>query len=165
MDHTQNVLRAAANGDIQILRDLLRSTSPAVVRAADDPNEFTALHLAAAGGNVDVVRFLLSEEIGADATAARGNNFTPLHSAAMYGHTSVCELLIDAGADPNIQTDPQGYAPLHSASFGGHVDTVRLLISRNADTTLRNYRDELPIETARRQQQHEVIAAITELTT
>ena len=63
-----------------------------------------------------------------------------------------------------MQTEPQGYAPLHSASFGGHVETVRLLIARGGDTSLRNYRDEQPIDTAKRQNQGDVIAAITELT-
>jgi cytohesin len=163
-NQTHAALNAAAQGDVNALRELLRASSAAVVCAADNPDEFTSLHVAAASGHVAVVEFLLSDEVKADATTPRGNNFTPLHSAAMQGHTEICRLLIEAGADPNVQTDPQGYAPLHSASFGGHVQTVRYLIEQNADTTLRNYRGETPIETAIRQQQADVIATITELT-
>ena len=164
MNPMQTVLDAAARGDVDSLRSLLQSSSPDQVRADCDPNELSALHLAAAGGHVDAMRFLLSPEVGSDSNCTRINIFAPLHSAAMQGHTAACELLLDSGANVNMQTEPQGYAPLHSASFGGHVETVRLLIARGGDTSLRNYRDEQPIDTAKRQNQGDVIAAITELT-
>jgi len=80
----------------------------------------------------------------------------------MQGHASICDFLITAGADPNVQTDPQGYAPLHSASWGGHEEAVRVLIQNGADLTLRNYRNETPQETAERQGQVAVVAAIAE---
>ena len=160
MNQTDTVLDAAARGDTESLRKLLRSTSSDVVRADSDPNELSALHLASASGHVDTMQFLLSPDVGSDPQCARMNNFTPLHSAAMHGHYAACKLLIDSGADPNTQTDPQGYAPLHSASFGGHVATVLLLIERGGDLSLLNYRDEKPIDTAKRQNQAGVIAAI-----
>ena len=165
MNQIHTALDAAARGDVDALRNLLQSSSPDTVRADNDPHELSALHLAAAGGHLDAMRFLLSPEVDSEPNCTRINNFAPLHSAAMHGHTAACELLLDAGADANTQTDPQGYAPLHSASFGGHVDTVRLLIARGGDPSLRNYRDEQPIDTAKRQNQDDVIAAITELTT
>ena len=96
------------------------------------------------------MRFLLAQPVGADPRAARNNNFTPLHSAAMQGHAAVCEVLIGAGAEVNVQTDPQGYAPLHSAAFAGHIGAIRVLLAHGANRGLVNYRGERPADTARR---------------
>ncbi|MDB4324821.1 ankyrin repeat domain-containing protein [bacterium] len=141
---------ACKAGDLELLERLAASRGPEALRLDDDLEELTGLHYAAASGCLDLVRFFLSPAIGSDPTAARGNNFTPLHGAAMFGHTAVCEALLEAGADVNTQTKPQGYAPLHSAAFGGHVETIRLLLLHGADRGLLNYRDERPADTANR---------------
>ena len=107
------VKKAAVAGDAAALTQLVAAHGGPAIRADDDPAELTALHWAAASGNVEAVRFLLGPSVGADPRAARMNNFTPLHSAAMQGHAAVCELLLQAGAEVNVQTNPQGYAPLH----------------------------------------------------
>ncbi len=144
------VTSAALAGDVLALKVLVSQHGPALVRLDNDPYELTTLHLAAAAGHVEAVRYLLSPAVQADPCAARNNNFTPLHSAAMYGHSVICEVLIAAGADVNTQTEPQGYAPLHSAAFAGHVDTIELLLKNGANRNLLNYRDEKPADTARR---------------
>ena len=81
----------------------------------------------------------------------------------MNGFTSIVELLIEKGANVNVQTDPQKYAPVHSASFGGHLETIKVLVNNGADLNLRNYRNELPIDTAKRQNQMETIKYFEEL--
>lgn len=86
----------------------LPRTARLAVRLDGDLTELTTLHWAAASGSVEVVRFLLSPSVGADARAGRNNKFTPLHSAAMQGHAVICEELLGAGAQVNVQTDPQG---------------------------------------------------------
>jgi ankyrin repeat protein len=53
--------------------------------------------------------------------------------------------------------------PIHSAAFGGHLETVKVLVQSGADLNLRNYRDELPIDTAKRQNQVEVITYLENL--
>ena len=154
------VKTAALAGDVAALQQLVATYGGAAVRADGDPLELTALHWAAAAGSVEAVRFLLAPPVGADARAARNNNFTPLHSAAMQGHAAVCEVLIGAGADVNVQTDPQGYAPLHSAAFAGHVETIRVLLAHGADRGLVNYRKERPADTARRTGQNEAVRVL-----
>lgn len=152
---TTTIQRAAANGDVGVLAELVASRGADVVRLDHDPQELTSLHLAAAGGHVAAVEYLLSPAVGADPRAARINNFTPLHSAAMKGHARVCEILLRAGARIDVQTVPQGYAALHSAAFAGHVEALRVLLRHGANRTLVNYRKERPADTARRQGQIE----------
>ena len=151
------VRNAAATGNATALKELMALHGPLLVRLDDDPAEFTSLHLASASGNVEAVRFLLAAPVQADPCAARKNNFTPLHAAAMQGHATICEILIGAGADVNVQTNPQGYAPLHSAAFAGHVDAIRVLLANGADRTLANYRNEQPADTAQRTGQTEAV--------
>jgi ankyrin repeat protein len=154
------VKNAAVAGDVAALMQLVATHGGISVRIDGDPAQLTALHWAAASGNVEAVRFLLAPLVGADPRAARNNNFTPLHSASMQGHAAVCEVLIGAGADVNVQTNPQGYAPLHSAAFGGHVAAIRVLLAHGADRTLVNYRNERPVDTARRTGQVEAVRVL-----
>ena len=48
--------------------------------------------------------------------------------AAVGGHLAVVDLLLEKGADVNLQTAQGGTALMH-ASYGGHVQVVRRLLS------------------------------------
>ncbi|MBA4191107.1 MAG: hypothetical protein C0467_24240 [Planctomycetaceae bacterium] len=154
------VMKAATSGDVTALARLVATHGAPAVRMDGNPNELTALHWAAASSVLEAVHYLLSPAVQADARAARLNNFTPLHSAAMKGHAAICEVLLNAGAGVNVQTDPQRYAPLHSAAFAGHVEAIRVLLEHGADRTLTNYRGERPADTARRQGQTEAAKSV-----
>lgn len=143
-------------GNINGLRKIAQAHGPDILKLNDDPYELAAIHWAASSGNKDLIRFYL-DEVGEDPSLTRNNNFSPLHSAAMCGHTEIVELLLKKGADVNVQTDPQQYTPAHSAAFGGHLRTLKLLLEYGADISLRNYRNELPIDTAKRQNQRSVV--------
>ncbi len=154
------VKTAAASGDVTALRGLVATHGGPAIRLDNNPEELTALHWAAASGNVEAVRFLLGVPVEADPRAARMNNFTPLHSAAMQGHADVCEVLLNAGAEVNVQTNPQGYASLHSAAFAGHLEAIKVLLNHGADRELVNYRKERPADTARRTGQTEAVRVL-----
>jgi ankyrin repeat protein len=156
----EKVKNAAVADNVAALRQLVATHGAVAVRLDGDLTELTTLHWAAASGSVEVVRFLLSPSVGADARAGRNNKFTPLHSAAMQGHSVICEELLGAGAQVNVQTDPQGYAPLHSAAFAGHIEVLRVLLAHGADCTLVNYRGERPADTARRTGQAEAVRVL-----
>ena len=151
---------AATAGDMTTLRQLVATHGGPAVRVDGDPEELTALHWASASGNVEAVRFLLAPPVAADPRAARNNNFTPLHAAAMQGHAAVCQVLLEAGAQVNVQTDPQGYTPLHSAAFAGHVAAILVLLAYGADRGLVNYRGERPADTAQRTGQVEAVQVL-----
>ena len=93
------VKNAATAGDLTTLRALVATHGGPAVRLEGDPNELTALHWAAASGNVEAVRFLLAPPVGADPqaarnnTAARGRNAGPcsgVRGAAGRGCRSQC---------------------------------------------------------------------------
>ncbi len=149
----EKVVQVAQQGDVEAMRALLEAHGSDTVRADGDPDELTTLHWACAAGHRDLVAFLLSDAVGAEPGALRGNSFSPLHAAAMEGHAEVCRMLLAAGAHPDVQTYPQGYCPLHSAAWAGHVDAIRVLLAHGARTDLENYRGETPGQTALRQQQ------------
>ena len=62
---------------------------------------------------------------------------TPLHVAAIWGDVRVGKLLLDAGADPNVQGE-YGNTPLHEAVGQKHHEFVKLLLAHGASKELHN---------------------------
>ncbi|XP_013402582.1 ankyrin repeat, SAM and basic leucine zipper domain-containing protein 1-like [Lingula anatina] len=60
---------------------------------------------------------------------------TPLHWAAFFGFTQCVRLLLQHGADTNIQTE-NGWTSLYIAAKRGHTQCVQLLLQHGADTSI-----------------------------
>jgi ankyrin repeat protein len=92
---------ASAFGRIERLRRLL-DADPASANAWS-PDGFTALHLAIFGGSEEAVRLLV--ERGADVDALATSEIArvrPLGTAAFVGRPDLEQILLDAGADPDL---------------------------------------------------------------
>lgn len=74
-----------------------------------DGTGYNALRIAAEQGDVDMVRGLLA--LGADPDASSLNQ-TALYTAVMWDHVEIVQMLLDAGANPNIRTIPDDWYPL-----------------------------------------------------
>ena len=90
----EKMCKAAANGDLRSLRTLIVDKGASVNAGNCDGR--TALHLAAAEGHHEVVKFLL--KCRADVNAQDRWGGTPLQDATRGGHTRVEKLLQRAGA-------------------------------------------------------------------
>ena len=104
----------------------------------------SALHFFATENRADVARWLLSKGANPNGTATGGS---PLHAAAQLGHSEVCQALIQAGADLNLQ-DKFGETPLHKASSGGYVEVITRLLDAGADPSIIEPCGELPVDQA-----------------
>ncbi|MBN8862604.1 MAG: ankyrin repeat domain-containing protein [Sphingobacteriales bacterium] len=62
---------------------------------------------------------------------------SPLISACLFGKTEIARMLIDGGADLNLQNN-EGSTALHTAAFFCHPEIVKMLLQKGADKTIRN---------------------------
>ena len=99
------VMVASRSGRAEIVR--LLADAGANLGATTETGE-TALHYAAWSGNSEIV--LALAEKGADVDAREfANGQTPLMFAASYGRGAAARSLLEAGADPSIQTNVIDY--------------------------------------------------------
>jgi len=109
----------------------------------EDHNRKTALHCAAEGGHVDVVKRLLAAK--ADVKATDYFHTIPLHWAAKGGHSEVVRLLLAAGSNPNLQ-DFSAKTPLHFAVENG--EPIQLLLEAKANIELVTQATKTPLHLA-----------------
>ena len=90
----------------------------------------TWLHVAAAHGQLEIVKYLV--DIGADVNARGGTfNGNALNEAASDGYVEVVEYLLHRGAEMDVSEPERN--PLFGAVHCGHIDIVRLLIENGLD--------------------------------
>ncbi|KAL2809707.1 ankyrin repeat-containing domain protein [Aspergillus granulosus] len=143
-----------------------------------NPNDKTALHIAAENSDSELVGALL--HMGADIEARDYFQHTPLFAAIYWGSLDAVRLLLDRGANPfailprgqnalhlcasrnkpalipdlcragvNIHaTDDDGDTALHYAAEGGYFECVQLLLRANADINARGRLGYTPLHTA-----------------
>ncbi|KAI3987393.1 hypothetical protein MKX01_042397 [Papaver californicum] len=103
-----------------------------------DQNGGGSLHVAAAGGSLEVCKYLI-EKLKLDVDSKDGEGGTPLYHAAMEGHFDTVRYLLEKGANPDASNDMNA-TPIHFAAKSGtpsldefFSDTkiITLLLSRD----------------------------------
>lgn len=114
--------RAAIEGRTDTVVALLRE--PHADADARDDGGRTAMHLAAFAGQVETARLLIEHRASVDALDRQKN--TPLMFATLQRHASLVQLLLDAGADPEI-ANASGKDPQVVAAVVDSAPIARLL--------------------------------------
>lgn len=97
------------------------------------------IYMAALKGNIERVRELLDQDPSlanriSDCFTGYGGSGAALTNAAAGGHLEIVQLLLDRGADPNLQEEgvaPQGHA-LYKAAARGDLAIAKLLLEHGA---------------------------------
>lgn len=142
-------LQAAAAGDSASVAAFvdagINKEGQALVVAGGNGRERTALHAAAAGSHLVVVKYLVGQ--GASVSSLDANGATPLHAAVASTDANgatplwravttnnlavVQYLVVEQGADVNVR-DAAGETPLHYTAAYGNFAIAQVLLARGA---------------------------------
>ncbi len=106
----------------------------------------TALHSATYAGNIETMKLLIKK--GADANTKNYNNETPLFS--IKATPEILNLLLDAGANPNVQLKDSGNTPLIKAVMLKREQNIKVLLQRGANVHIKNWGGQTALMFARR---------------
>jgi ankyrin repeat protein len=106
---------------------------------SEEPNiksDTSLLYQAAKAGHFELVR-LLVEERKADVNEKYDTNTTALHFASRQGHLEIVKYLLERGSDEEAK-DTFGHTPLHLAVEGNQYEIVKYLLEKGADPNTRS---------------------------
>ncbi len=123
-DGSTAIMYAAANGDLDLVRALLKAGANVKLK-----NQFgtSALTEASIIGNAPIIDALL--KAGADANFKTPDGETPLMAAARSGKVDAAKTLLDAGAQINAKETWGGQSALMWAAAQSQADMVKFLAS------------------------------------
>jgi ankyrin repeat protein len=135
---------AAEKGYLTITQALL--SAPGIDINAQKSNGATALYVAIANGQDDVVKALIDK--GADVNIANNDGWTPLMLAIQEGLLTITQALLSApGIDINAQKS-DGATALFVAAANGNYDVVKALIKQGADVDITDNHGQTPMMVA-----------------
>lgn len=117
---------AVQSGELDLVEAILER-DPAILHRTTVYDRQSALHIAAANGQIEVLSTLLSRSGTPD--LVNRHKQTPLMLAAMHGKISCVEKLIEAGANILMFDSVNGRTCLHYAAYYGHSDCLATILS------------------------------------
>ncbi|KAK4719973.1 hypothetical protein R3W88_018311 [Solanum pinnatisectum] len=112
-------------GDLETVKALFER-NPSLVHHSTVYDRQSALHIAAANGQIEVVSMLLDKSVKPD--LLNRHKQTPLMLAAMHGKISCVQKLIEAGANILMFDSLNGRTCLHYAAYYGHSDCLKIIL-------------------------------------
>jgi ankyrin repeat protein len=126
-DPESNLIRAAENGQIEVVRMLVER---GVNVNAATYEGVTPLMFASQNGDVGIMRYLIGH--GADVNATPDNEVTALIGAVRTEQYEAAALLLDSGARVDARDELDLTALMHASAYN-YPDIVELLIEHGAD--------------------------------
>lgn len=125
------IWQAAYTGDLHRVQEMIEKRLAGPNEWDVNNGDATPLHLACAGNQMEVARYLISK--GADPNFRAGTlKATPFHWAAKFGNVEMVHLLYTAGGDPTI-LDGAGFDCLQLALSSGNQACVTFLVAVMGD--------------------------------
>ncbi|RLM98318.1 ankyrin-3 [Panicum miliaceum] len=162
------LIHAACQGHLHTVKYLLdHGADPSVASSLGA----TALHHAAGIGNTELMKLLLSKGVDIESESDAGtplpnienaDGVTALLSAVAAGSLPCLEVLIEAGADPNIRAG--GATPLHIAADSGNIELIKCLLKAGGDPNTCDDDGLKPIQVAAWRNNREVVELLLPLT-
>jgi ankyrin repeat protein len=127
-DGSTAIMYAAANGDLELVRALIKAGANVKLKSQFGTSAITE---AAIIGSAPIVDALL--KAGADPNFKTPNGETPLMAAARSGKVDAAKALLDAGADINAKETWGEQSALMWAAAQSQADMVKFLASKGAN--------------------------------
>ncbi|KAI4334517.1 hypothetical protein L6164_019200 [Bauhinia variegata] len=124
--HEHRLFTAIQHGDLQTFQTLLER-DPTLLHHTTVYDRHSALHIAAANGQIEILSMLLDGSINPDVLNRQKQ--TPLMLAAMHGKIACVEKLLDAGANVLMFDALHGRTCLHYAAYYGHSACLKAVLS------------------------------------
>lgn len=122
-------------------------------------NDVEALYKAAGEGKSTEVTALLKNGVSVNERTRSGSY--ALNAAAVENETEVIRILLDHGANPNVQNS-QGDTPLICATkyAGGKAGTVEMLVKAGTDLGIRDNKGNTALDYAKAKGQREAVSIL-----
>ena len=133
--HNQTLMYAVGTSEVRSVSRMVQHYNFGDALQATDANGNTPLHHAAAKGDVEMVKLLLSyHSVPLDKKQnASAGGFTALHLACINGQDRVIRMLCDAGANCNEKSGSNiGETPLHLCIKSGDATCAKALLAAGA---------------------------------
>ncbi|WJZ88870.1 hypothetical protein VitviT2T_008133 [Vitis vinifera] len=126
VSHEHGLFSAVQVGDLESVESLL-ARDPSLLHQTTVYDRHSALHIAAANGQIEILSMILDRSISPD--LLNRNKQTPLMLAAMHGKISCVQKLLQAGANVLMFDSMHGRTCLHYAAYYGHSDCLQAILS------------------------------------
>ncbi|XP_049640760.1 ankyrin repeat and SOCS box protein 3 [Suncus etruscus] len=131
-DTCSTVGLAAREGNVKVLRKLLQKGHSVDIA---DNRGWMPIHEAAYHNSVQCLQMLIHADSSENYIKTKTfEGFCALHLAASQGHWKVVQILLEAGADPNVTTSEET-TPLFLAVGSGRIEVLKLLLEGGANVS------------------------------